>query len=273
MSFDTIRTTIGDISTKLQDGTVKEEKRLKSAQEMITKLLAQLHDENAVEKLYLCYLIVEFINKHNPEQKLMTDFIRSIFPPVLNKRQAALASQLISLALTLRCGPLLNCMHSYFTKNCDSIVFPPVPISQTLAHDSPMFCCAVITHGYFLLHNENKEHLSHWLEALVDQVPNHSINLNKAIRFSFLDRPSDTRLHGKILDVIKNQKCEPLSNSLFIDLATSISNLPDNEMLIDRFAHMIVIGLGAEVCSLTNQLKGILLNKFPDHNLFKLVCK
>lgn len=273
MAYDSIRTTIGDISNKLQNGTIKEEKRIKSVQEIASKLLSQLQDENAVEKLYFCYLIVEFIDKHTLEQKLTSDFIRAIFPPVLNKRQAALASQLISLGLTLRNGPLLNCMHSYFNKNCDSIVFPTLALAPTLAHDSPMFCCAVITHGYFLLHNESKEHLSDWLEALVDLVPNHSINLNKAIRFSFLDRPHDTRLHGKILDIIKNQKCDQLSNSLFIDMSTSISNQPDNDVLIDRFAHMVLIGLEAEVCSLTNQLKGILLNKFPDHNLFKLVCK
>ena len=274
MEYKEIRETIAEIVTKLQDGSPKDEKqRLKSAQEVSSKLLSQLDGDKPIEKLYFGFLLIDFFNRPNLSQKLKTDFIRSIFPSMLNKRQAALVSQVISLALTLRHGPLLDCME-FYVKNCDSISFPSIPIAATLARDSPMFCSAVISRGYFQFNSASKDHLVEWLRLLVDLVPEYTINLNKAIRFSFLDRPTDYELHLVILNLIRHRKCEQLSNhSFIIDLATSISNQLDNKVLIDRFAQMLIIAYANDMCSQSNQLKSTLLNKFPDHNLIKAVCK
>lgn len=274
MDYKEIRKSIDDIATKLEGGTFKDERqRFKAAQEMSSKLLSQLDGEQAIEKLYFGYQLNEFFKRPNIDGKLTTDFIRSLFPPVLNKRQAALVSQVISLGLTLRHGAFLDCME-FYVKNCDSISFPTVPMGATLAQDSHLFCSAVISRGYFLYNNATKEHLGDWLRLLVDVLPEYTINLNKAIRFSFLDRPTDYDLHLAILNIIRHRKCELLSNSSFIiDLATSISNQANNRLLIDRFAQMLIIGITNEMCYLSNQLKGTLLNRFPDHNLIKTVCK
>ena len=149
-----------------------------------------------------------------------------------------------------------------------------MPIGADLARISPVFCSAVISRGYFLNNASNKENLTEWLRTLVDTVPEYTINLNKAIRFAFLDRPTDYDLHLVVLSVIKSKKCEQLNNhSFIIDLATSIGNLQDNKLLIDRFAQMLIVAYSNDMASQSNQLKSILLNKFPDHNLMKAVCK
>ncbi|KAI2809598.1 hypothetical protein RDWZM_003170 [Blomia tropicalis] len=277
MDYKEIRQTIEDIIVKLENQTlnIKDEKqKSKMLSDASSKLLSQLNsDERAIEKLYLCYLIIEFFNRPNLNKKLSSDFIRSIFPSMLNKRQAALVSQLISLALNLHHGPLLDCLEFYI-RNCDAIMFPDIPISSSLATDSPLFCSAVISRGYYRCHPDSSKHLAEWLRTLVDLVPENTIQLTKVIPYSFLERPVDYELHLAILNVIRSRRCEKVSNHLFIiNLLYSIQAMPDNHLLVDRLAQMLTIAFANDMCSNSNQLKSVLMTSFSKNILINAICK
>ena len=273
MDSKQIRETVFTIRDKVVKSSWKDDKQKKSVQDSAQKLLSQLDGEQrSIERLYFKYLLIDILNQPDISKEKTKDFISVIFPSMLKKRQAALISQLISLALTLRHSRLLDCMEPYLT-NCDSIQFPPVLISSTLAHDSPTFCAAVISRGYFTLNNNNKVHLTQWLEILIDSLPNNSLVLNHAIRFSFMDSPTDYKLHLVILKVIQCKKCQTLNNHFLIDLATCIKNKQENDILIDRFAQLIIIASGNNMCSQSNQLKNILLDKFNENVIINAACK
>lgn len=273
MNCKEIRETIHSIRDKVFKNGIKDEKQRKSFQDTAQKLLSQLDGEDRpIERLYFKYLIIEILNQPGIGEEKTKTFVGLIFPTMLKKKQAALISQLISLALTLRHSRLLDCMETYVT-NCESISFPSVSMSASLARDSPTFCAAVISRGYFTANNANKDHLTEWLETLIEKLPNNSLVLNHAIRFSFQDRPTDYKLHLVILSVIQHKKCQTLNNHFLIDLATGIKNKSDNELLIDRFAQLIVIAFGNNMCSQSNQLKNILNDKFTENILINTVCK
>jgi hypothetical protein len=270
--FTSIRDTLSFILSNYRFDGSSSSSPISSAIELAQKLLSQMDGkEKCIERLYLFYYLSEIVEHmtHPNESQL---FINTLFASPLNQRQANLMSQLISLALSLRNEELLNCTAKYLM-DCDHISLPnDITLPQSLAQDSPQFCAAFISKGYFVGNNISKKQLTQWLNTLINLIDNQLI-LNSSIRFSFLDGVIDSDLHLAILSVIQQRKCQPLSNQFIIDLATVISQRTNNEELVDRFAQIIIIASSSSMCSQSNQVKNILLSKFPNNKLINAVCK
>jgi len=168
---------------------------------------------------------------------------------------------------------LLNCTAKY-VMDCDRISLPnDIRLPLSLAQDSPQFCAAFISKGYFVGNSISKSQLTQWFNTLIGLIDDNQLVLNSSIRFSLLDGPVDSDLHLAILSVIQQRKCQPLSNQFLIDLATVISQRTSNDELVDRFAQIIIIAYSTNMCSQSNQVKNILLSKFPNNKLISAVCK
>lgn len=237
------------------------------------KLLSQMEGKDkAVERLYLFYYLSEIV-RHMTSCGESQQFISTLFASPLNQRQASLMSQLISLALSLRNEELLNCTARYVMHSDRICLSNDVRLEPTLATDSPQFCAAFISKGYFVGNGITKRQLSHWLNTLVEVVDQNLLILNSSIRFSLLDGPIESGLHLAILTAIESRKCQPLSNQFVVDLATVISQKTHNEELVDRFAQIVIIAHSCQMCSQSNQMKSILVSKFPNNLLIKAICK
>jgi len=170
--------------------------------------------DKCIERLYLFYYLSEIV-RHMTSVSESHQFINTLFSSPLSQRHANLMSQLISLALSLRNEELLNCTAKYVL-TCDRLELNNhMKLESTLATDSPQFCAAFISKGYFVGNGITKQQLTHWLNTLVDVIEDNQLVLNASIRFSLLDGAVDSDLHLAIISVIQERKCQPLSNQLW----------------------------------------------------------
>lgn len=252
--------------------------QLGPAAEMGHKLIAQIDgkDKN-IERLYFLYYLCEIVSHLSFEDA--SRFIQILFPSPLNQRQANLMSQLISLSLSLRNEQMLHCTAKYLI-DCDKVTISSDNIlPSTLAEDSPQFCSALISKGYFLSNGVSKSLLADWLNTLINFKKEKgsgnetTLLMNSVIRFSLLDGQINSNLHLSILSVIQQKVCQSLSNQFLVDLATVISQRSDKIPLSDLFAQIVIVANAGGTCSLSKQLKHILLSKFPFNNLINAICK
>lgn len=273
MSF--IKTNFNNIVDKLEQLQKDDnEKQRKLINEQAQKLLATLEGEsNESRRLYFYCLIIDLVNNTRLRSStLISEVIKAFLPPVINKKQLVFLTNLIGLGLTLPQPQLLNYLEHYVRNSADVIQFPSVRMSPMLARDSPIFCSVVINNGYFNNLAANKENLTTWLRCLLEaSLPSNALVLNQAIRYSFLEQPTNYDLHLVILQTLQQRKCQSLNNQFLIDLATTLSRQQEtitaatSPDLIDRFGQMLIICYANNLCSQSNQLKNILLEKF-DHN-------
>ena len=238
------------------------------------RLLAQIDSKDqCIERLYVLYYLCEIVS-HLVQTVSMNEaqlFLKTLFPTEnLSQKQANLMSQLISLALNVRNEEMLTCSAHYLL-TCDRISLNHLTsntLYESLSSDSPSFCSAIISKGYF--NSINKQLLTNWLNSLAtSNNTDWNLTLNSSIRFSLLDGQLDLA----ILTIINLKRCQPLSNHFLIDISTVISQKTNNSELIDRLSQILIVANSAGMCSLSNQFKNILQSKFPNNISIKALCQ
>ena len=270
--MDQIREQLNFVVTNYHNNNGKE------VIEIGQRLLAQIDSkEQCIERLYVLYYLCEIVS-HLAQTVSKNEaqlFLKTLFPTEnLSQKQANLMSQLISLALNVRNKEMLTCSAHYLL-TCDRISLNNLTsntLYQSLSSDSPSFCSAIISKGYF--NSINKQLLTHWLNSLAtSNNTDWNLTLNSSIRFSLLDGQTDSQLHLAILTIINLKRCQPLSNHFLIDISTVISQKTNNNQLVDRLSQILIVANSAGMCSLSNQFKNILQSKFPNNILIKGLCQ
>jgi hypothetical protein len=222
------------------------------------------------------YYLIETLSKLSEDETIT--FFKRLLPMPLKNNISTFLTSMVSFAVSLENKQILTAASLYIDKDQlklpEDIEYLPVNLAET----SPRFASILIDKGYFNIVEDvfTPELLTSWLKSLnqLDTSVNINFSGQTLIRYAlFGNCQKCSELHFRILEAIERKRMVSLPNQFIIDLATNLSNRPNDaekHFMVDRFSQVLFVALQyGIVTKFSNQVKNTLSSLFPDNPLIR----